>query len=165
MLCQSSKEEERNYSSLEHSHGIFIHEEINYGMMDGRHIRVRNPFSLPNDSFSMSTPLLKEKLLLAANPRPLWFWKAMHEEKTSWEEFIIGSLQHIMECKFLQQFEEVLPFSQEPIEDGGHPWMDNISHDCVGHFLSHAHHDGRFFPTTYLGPHRVKLILGNFKIP
>ena len=38
--------------------------------------------------------------------------------------------------------------------------MDNISHDCVGLFLSHAHHDGRFFPTTYLGPYRVKLILG-----
>ena len=37
--------------------------------------------------------------------------------------------------------------------------MDTISHDCVGHSLSHAHHDGRFFPTTYLDPHRVKLIL------
>ena len=38
--------------------------------------------------------------------------------------------------------------------------MDNISHDRVGHSLSHAHHDGRFFPTTYLDPHRAKLILG-----
>ena len=38
--------------------------------------------------------------------------------------------------------------------------MDNISHDCAGHSLSHAHHDRRFFPTTYLDPHRVKLILG-----
>ena len=37
--------------------------------------------------------------------------------------------------------------------------MDKISHDCVGHSLSHAYHDGRFLPTTYLGPHRVKLIL------
>ena len=37
--------------------------------------------------------------------------------------------------------------------------MDNISHDCVGHFLSHTHHDGRFFPTTYFGPYGVKLIL------
>ena len=65
-----------------------------------------------------------------------------------------------MECKVLQQFEEDLPFSQEQIVDGGHIRMDNISHDYVGHSLSHAHHDGRFFPTTYLGPHRVKLILG-----
>ena len=37
--------------------------------------------------------------------------------------------------------------------------MDKISHDCVGHSLSHAHHDGRFFPTTYLGPYRVSFIL------
>ena len=37
--------------------------------------------------------------------------------------------------------------------------MDNISHDCVGHSLCHAHHDGMFLPTTYLDPHRVKLIL------
>ena len=66
-----------------------------------------------------------------------------------------------MECKFLQQFEEDLPFSQEQIVDGGHLRMDNISHECVGHFLSHAHHDGRFFPTTYLDPHRIKLILKN----
>ena len=36
----------------------------------------------------------------------------------------------------------------------------DLSHDCVGNLLSHAHHDGRFFPTTYLDPHRVKLILG-----
>ena len=40
--------------------------------------------------------------------------------------------------------------------------MDNISHDCVGNFLSHAHHDGRFFPTTYLGLDRVSLILEKF---
>ena len=82
-------------------------------MMDGRHLEVRNPFSLLDDPFSMSTPLLKEKILLAANPWPLWFWKAMHEDKASWEEFIGGALQHIMECKVLQQFEEDLPFSQE----------------------------------------------------
>ena len=37
--------------------------------------------------------------------------------------------------------------------------MDNISHVCVGHFLSHTHHDGRFFPTTYLGPYGIKLNL------
>ena len=37
--------------------------------------------------------------------------------------------------------------------------MDNISYDCNGHFLSHTHHDGRFFPTTYLGTYGIKLIL------
>ena len=91
-LCKGSEEEERNHSSLEHSRGSFIHEEIEDGMIDGRHLEVRNPFSFLDDPFSMSTPLLKKKLLLAANPRPLWFWKVMHEEKTSWEEFIGGAL-------------------------------------------------------------------------
>ena len=137
-------------------------------MMDGRHLEVGNPFSLLDDPFSMSTSLLKETLLLEENPRPLWFWKAMHEEEISWRDFIRGALPHIMECKILQQFEEVLPFShldhhgfkEEQIKDGGHLRMDNISHDCVVHSLSHAHHDGRFLPTTYLDPHRVKLILG-----
>ena len=91
----------------------------------------------------------------------------MHEEEISRIYFDGGALPHIMECKILQQFEEVLPFSQEQIEDGGHLRMDNISHDCVEHSLSHAHHDGMFFPTTYLDPHRVNLILGKiaFKDP
>ena len=39
--------------------------------------------------------------------------------------------------------------------------MENISHAFVGHSLSHTHHDGRFFPTTYLGLDRVSLILEN----
>ena len=54
---------------------------------------------------------------------------------------------------------EFLPFSQEKIEHEGHLRMDNISHACVGHPLSHTHHDWRFFPTTYLGLDRVSLIL------
>ena len=37
--------------------------------------------------------------------------------------------------------------------------MDNISHACIRNSLSHTHHDGRFFPTTYLGLDRVSLIL------
>ena len=37
--------------------------------------------------------------------------------------------------------------------------MDNICHACVGNSLSHNHHNGRFFPTTHLGPYRVSLIL------
>ena len=71
-------------------------------MMDGRLLEVGNPFSLLDYPFSMSTPLLKEKLLLAENAWPLWFWKAMHEEKASWEEFIGSALQHIVEWKVLQ---------------------------------------------------------------
>ena len=99
------------------------------------------------------------------------------EEKThaSWKyshgsfiyEALEDALQHFMECKVLQQFEEYFPFShldlhrfnEEKIDDGGNLRMDNISHVCVGHFLSHAHHDGRFFPTTYLNPYGIKLIL------
>ena len=72
-----------------------------------------------------------------------------------------------MEWKVLQHFEEVLPFSHldiygfkgEPIDDGGHLRMDNISHVCVGYFLSLTQHDGRFFPTTYLDPYGINLIL------
>ena len=37
--------------------------------------------------------------------------------------------------------------------------MDNICHACVVNSLSHTHHDGRFFPTTYLGPYGIKLTL------
>ena len=79
-----------------------------------------------------------------------------------------GALQHFMKYNVLQQFEEVLPFSHldlygfkgEKIDDGGHLRMENISHACVGHSLSPKNHDGRFFPTTYLGPYGIKLILG-----
>ena len=126
----------------------------------GRHLEIRNSFSSLDDTLSMSMPQLKERLLLAADPRPLGFWRTMHEEEISRRDFNGGALLHIMECNILQQLEEVLSFSQEQIEDGGHLWMDNISHDHVGHSLSHSHHNWRFFPTTYLDPHRVKLILG-----
>ena len=91
----------------------------------------------------------------------------MHEEEVSSRDPIKDGLQNSMECKVLQQYEEALFFSpldlhgfkEEQIDDGGHIQMDNISHVCVGHFLSHTHHDGRFFPTTYLDPYGVKLIL------
>ena len=91
----------------------------------------------------------------------------MHEENISQRYFSGGALPHIMECKIIQQFEEVLPFSQEQIDDGGHLRMDKISHNFIGHLLSHTHHDGMFFPTTYLGPYGIKLILGKiaFKNP
>ena len=78
-----------------------------------------------------------------------------------------SALQHFMECKALQQSEEALSFSpldlhgfkEEQIDDGGHLRMDSISHVCVGHLLIRSHHDGIFFPTTYLDPYGVKLIL------
>ena len=59
---------------------------------------------------------------------------------------------------------DLVPFSQEQIEDGGHLRMDDISHACAGHSLSHTHHDGRFLPTTYLILDRVSLILEKFII-
>ena len=70
-------------------------------MTDGRHLEVRNTFSFLDDTFSMSTPHIKEKLLPAADPKPYWFWKAIDEEKVSWRDLIGGALQHIMECKSL----------------------------------------------------------------
>ena len=95
-MYKGSDEEKRTHALWEHSHGSFIHEEMEEGMVDGRHLEVRNPFSFLDDTFSMRTPQLKEKLLPTADPRPLWFWKAMHEEEISWRDFTGGALQHIM---------------------------------------------------------------------
>ena len=136
-------------------------------MVDGRHLEVRNPFSFLDDTFSMSTPQLKEKLLPVVVLRPHWFRKTMNEEEVSSRDPMKCALQHFMECKVLQQSKEALSFShldlhgfkEEQIDDGGHLCMDNISHVCVGHSLSHTHHDGRFFPTTYLDPYGIKFIL------
>ena len=101
----------------------------------------------------MSSSQLKEKLLLSVDPRPHWFWRNIFERGVSWRDIIGGALQHTMECNVS------LPFSQEHIEDGEHLRMDNISNAYVGNSLSHAHHDGRFLPTTCLGPYGIKLIL------
>ena len=86
------------------------------------------------------------------DPRPHWFWKTMDEREVSRRD-LIGYALHTMKCNAF------IPFSQEHIEDGVHLRMDHISHDCVGHTLSHTYHDGRFFPTTYLILDRVSLIL------
>ena len=120
--------------------------------IDGRHLGVRNLFSLQDDTFSMSSSQLKGELLLS-DPRPHWFWKTMDGREVSRRDFIRDALRHTMECNAF------LPFSQEQIEDRGHIRMDNISHACVGHPLSHTHHDWRFLPTTYLILDRVSLIL------
>ena len=38
--------------------------------------------------------------------------------------------------------------------------MDKISHVCVGYFLlSPTHHDGMFFPTTYLDPYGINFFI------
>ena len=138
-------------------------------MKDNRHIEVRNLFSFLDDPFSMSSSQLKERILLSANPRPHWFWKTIVEREISWRDFIGSALQHIMECKDFIPFShlDLHGFKEEKIDDGGHLRMDNISHVCVGHFLSPTHHDGRFLPTTYLDPYGVKLILEkiSFQIP
>ena len=52
-------------------------------MSKGRHLEMRKFFSSPDDTLSMSMPQLKERLLLVADPRPLWFWRTMHEEEIS----------------------------------------------------------------------------------
>ena len=55
----------------------------------------------------MSISQIKEKLLPVADPKTYWFWRAIDEKRISWRDLIGGALQHIMECKVLQQFEEV----------------------------------------------------------
>ena len=80
-------------------------------MVDSRNLEVRNPFSFLDDTFSMSTHQLKEKLLPAADPRPHWFWKIMHEEEVSSRDPMKGALQNFMECQVFQPYEEALSFS------------------------------------------------------
>ena len=79
-MSKSNSEERRTHSSWEHLDVSFIQEAMEEEMKKGRHLEMRRIFSSPDETFSMSMPQLKEKLLLAANPRPHWFWKAMHEE-------------------------------------------------------------------------------------
>ena len=76
-------------------------------MTKGRHLKMRKNFSSLDHTFSMSMPKLKERLLLAEDPRPHWFWKAMHEEEVSSRDPMEGSLQQSMKCKVLQTFEKV----------------------------------------------------------
>ena len=94
-----------------------------------RHLEIRNSFSSLDDTLSMSMPQLKERLLLAADPRPLWFWKAMHEEEVSSGDPIGGALQHFMKCKVLKKFEEV----------GVLPWEDT---KLLQNEIHHPHWDG-----------------------
>ena len=112
MLSKSSSEELRTHSSWEHSYASFIQEAMEEEMSKGRHLGMRNSFSSLDDTLSMSMPQLKERHLLVGDPRPLWFWKAMHEEEVSSGDPIGGALQHFMRCKVLQRLEEhgVLPW-------------------------------------------------------
>ena len=66
-------------------------------MIYGRHVDMGNIFPFKNDSLSMSISQLKEKLLLAADPKPYWFWRAIDEKKISWRGLVGGALQHIMD--------------------------------------------------------------------
>ena len=86
-------------------------------------------------------------------------YKSSDAKDISQRDFNGGALPHSLECKVLQQLEEGFSFSQEKIEDGGYLQMDSFSHECGGNSLSQTYHDGRFFPTNYLDPHMVKLIL------
>ena len=65
-------------------------------MSKGRHLEMRNFFSSLDDTLSMSMPQLKGRLLIIEYPRPLLFWKAMHEEEVSSGDHIGGALQHFM---------------------------------------------------------------------
>ena len=80
-LSLSSSDNEEAPLLLEHSEGSYSHGEMEDKMMNGRHLEMRNIFSFLDDTFSMSISQLKERLLLAAEPEPHWFWKAMDEKK------------------------------------------------------------------------------------
>ena len=80
-LSLSSCEDEEAPSFLKHYEGSFNHEAMEIKMTRSRHLEMRKFFSSLDDTFSMSISLLKEKLLLAANPRLLWFWRAFGGER------------------------------------------------------------------------------------
>ena len=67
-------------------------------MMDGRHLEERNLFSFLDASFSMSTPQLKEKLLLAEDPKPQWFWKDI-DERSFLEDLKWIAFKNPLECR------------------------------------------------------------------
>ena len=90
----------------ENSRGSFNLEAVEKKKMKSRHLEMRNILSFLDDNFSMSISLLKEKLLLAVNPKLIWFWRAFGGEKISLRDLMRGALQHFMECKVLQQFGE-----------------------------------------------------------
>ena len=104
MVSLSSCENEEAPSFLEHYEGRFIHEAMEVKIVDGRHLEMRNIFSLLDDPFSMSISILKEKLLPAVDPTPIWFWRAFDEKRISLRDIIGGALQHFMKCKVIQQF-------------------------------------------------------------
>ena len=81
---------------LEHSEGSFTHEAMEDNMMNGIHLDMRNLFSFIDDTFSMRTLLLKERLLPTTDPEPHWFWKAMDEKKVSLRDLIGSALQNFM---------------------------------------------------------------------
>ena len=92
---------------MEHSRGSFTHEAMEAKMTNGRHLEMRNLFSFLDDPFSMSLSLLKEKLLLAANPKILWFWRAFDGERISLRDLIRDAFQHFMKFKVPQHFGRV----------------------------------------------------------
>ena len=96
-LYKSNDEEKRTHSSWEHSNGSFIDEAMVDGMIYGRHLEMRNPFSFLDYPFSMRTPPLKEKPLPVTDPEPYGFWEAIDGKKVSWGDLMRGALQHIME--------------------------------------------------------------------
>lgn len=79
--------------SIHHSHESFLdctsHWRLGFEALkiDGRHVGVRNLFSLQDDTFLMSSSQLKEELLLSY-PRPHWLWKTMDEGEVSRRDLI-----------------------------------------------------------------------------
>ena len=96
----------RPHSFLEHSNGNFINEAFKNQMIDGRHLEMGNIFPFQVDTFSMSISQLKEKIIPTTFSKPYGFWRA-NDERISWRHLMGCALQHIMECKDIQEFEEV----------------------------------------------------------
>ena len=107
-LCNmETLKEESNHHSHEPLLDCTLHWRLGFEAlkMDGKHLGVRNPFSLQDDTFSMSSSQLKEKLL-CSDPRPHWFWKTMDEREVSRRDLIGYALRNTMECNAF------IPFSQ-----------------------------------------------------
>ena len=91
-LSLSGCEDEEAPLFLEHSEGSFTHEAMEVNMINGRHLKMRYNSSFLDDTFSMSPPLLKEKILPVADPKLHWFWRAFVEKRIPLRDLIGGAL-------------------------------------------------------------------------
>ena len=105
----SSSVDERPPSFLGHSKGSFNHESLEVNMIDGRHLEMRNIFSFPDDTFSMSTSQLKEKLILSADQELIGFGGILMRRRSHGEISLEVHFNTSWSTKFFNSLRRLLP--------------------------------------------------------